>query len=424
MTLAEKYENEENYEKAFEEYKKMYEENVENVHVLQKLGHIASILGKNDEAEEYYKKVVAVDENNAVAYEQLIDICYENGDKFTYYLSRAQLHVLQEQYDQAITNYKKAITHGDDDNKINSTRYLLADIYEKQGNFNKAIDQYLSISDTDMASSDVYLRLANLYDKTDFTESAVEVLQRAKDNGFEGLDESLARYYSKTNCPEKAYELTSDSLLKARSLMEMGKNEDALELLNSIKDKYKKDTTYLALVAQYYFQIGDLEVALEKVDDYAKFAQNSPLIYQMRALIYEKKGDEFQEHVNWAKFNIIRGNTDVAINEYLIAHQIDETNKEIITTIADMLDVSDKNRSVEFYEKLLDLDANNKRALHKLAEFRDRIGDYIEMANYLEKLKSLDPRNPYVLENYERATELAVNPPTIFDNIVKFFTGK
>lgn len=424
MTLAEKYENEENYEKAFEEYKKMYEENVENVHVLQKLGHIASILGKNDEAEEYYKKVVAVDENNAVAYEQLIDICYENGDKFTYYLSRAQLHVLQEQYDQAITNYKKAITHGDDDNKINSTRYLLADIYEKQGNFNKAIDQYLSISDTDMASSDVYLRLANLYDKTDFTESAVEVLQRAKDNGFEGLDEALARYYSKTNCPEKAYELTSDSLLKARSLMEMGKNEDALELLNSIKDKYKKDTTYLSLVAQYYFQIGDLEVALEKVDDYAKFAQNSPLIYQMRALIYEKKGDEFQEHVNWAKFNIIRGNTDVAINEYLIAHQIDETNKEIITTIADMLDVSDKNRSVEFYEKLLDLDANNKRALHKLAEFRDRIGDYIEMANYLEKLKSLDPRNPYVLENYERATELAVNPPTIFDNIVKFFTGK
>ena len=89
-----------------------------------------------------------------------------------------------------------------------------------------------------------------------------------------------------------------------------------------------------------------------------------------------------------------------------------------------MLDVSDKNRSVEFYEKLLELDSNNKRALQKLAEFRDRIGDYIEMTNYLEKLKSIDPRNPYVLENYERATELAVNPPTIFDNIVKFFTGK
>ena len=348
----------------------------------------------------------------------------ENGDKFTYYLSRAQLHVLQEQYDHAINNYKKAISHGDDDNKINSTRYLLADIYEKRGKFNQAIDQYLSISDTDMASSDVYLRLANLYDKTDFTESAVEVLQRAKDNGFEGLEDALARYYSKTNCPEKAYELTSDSLLKARSLMEMGKNGEALELLNSIKDKYKKDATYLSLVAQYYFQIGELETALEKVEDYAKFAQNSPLIYQMRALIYEKKGDEFLEHVNWAKFNIVRGDTEVAINEYLIAHQIDETNKEIITTIADMLDVSDKNRSVEFYEKLLELDSNNKRALQKLAEFRDRIGDYIEMTNYLEKLKSIDPRNPYVLENYERATELAVNPPTIFDNIVKFFTGK
>lgn len=424
MTLAEQYENEETYEKAYEEYQKIYENNLENVHILQKLAHIASILGKKDEAEEYYKKVVSVDENNAVAYEQLIDICYENGDKFTYYLSRAQLHVLQEQYEHAVTNYKKAISHGDDDNKINSTRYLLADIYEKQGKFNQAIDQYLSISDTDAASSDVYLRLANLYDKTGFAESAVEILQRAKDDGFEGLDEALARYYSKTNCPEKAFELTKDELLKARSLMEMGKNDEAAKLLDSIKDKYKKDAKYLSLVAQYYFETGDLDKALEKVEEYSKLAPNSPLIYQMRALIYEKKGNEFLEHVNWAKFNILRGNEDVAINEYLTAHQIDESNIEIVTTIADMLDVTDKTRSVEFYEKLLDLDNNNKRALQKLAEFRDSIGDYVEMVDYLDRLKKIDPRNQYVLANYDRATEMVTNPPSIFDNILRFFAGK
>ncbi len=424
MTLAEQYENEENYEKAYEEYQKIYENNLENVHILQKLAHIASILGKKDEAEEYYKKVVSVDENNAVAYEQLIDICYENGDKFTYYLSRAQLHVLQEQYEHAVTNYKKAISHGDDDNKINSTRYLLADIYEKQGKFNQAIDQYLSISDTDSASSDIYLRLANLYDKTGFAESAVEVLQRAKEDGYEGLDEALARYYSKTNCPEKAYELTKDELLKARSLMEMGKNDEAAKLLDSIKDKYKKDAKYLALVAQYYFETGDLDKSLEKVEEYSKLAPNSPLIYQMRALIYEKKGNEFLEHVNWAKFNILRGDNDVAINEYLTAHQIDESNIEVVTTIADMLDETDKTRSVEFYEKLLDLDKNNKRALQKLAEFRDRIGDYVEMVDYLERLKKIDPRNQYVLANYDRATEMVTNPPSIFDNILRFFASK
>ena len=57
MTLAEQYENDEQYEKAYEEYKKQYENGKENVHILQKLGHLASILNKKDEAEEYYKKV-------------------------------------------------------------------------------------------------------------------------------------------------------------------------------------------------------------------------------------------------------------------------------------------------------------------------------------------------------------------------------
>ena len=212
-------------------------------------------------------------------------------------------------------------------------------------------------------------------------------------------------------------------MLKARSLMELGRNDEAIELLKSMHDQYKNDSQYCALIAQYYFEIGELETALEKVNEFAKVAPNSPLIYQMRALIYEKKGDEFNEHVNWAKFNNLKGDTDIALNEYMIAHQIDENNIDVIITIADTLDKTDKNHSVEFYEKLLELQPNNKRALQKLAEFRDRIGDYIEMVNYLDKLKQIDPRNPYVIANYERANQMVTNPPSIIDNIMNFFKG-
>lgn len=423
MTLAEQYENDEQYEKAYEEYKKQYENGKENVHILQKLGHLASILNKKDEAEEYYKKVVALDKKNIVAYEQLMDICFENNDKFTYYLSRGQMHVLQEQYEHAINDFKKAIAHGEQDERLNSTRYMLADLYEKTNQPNKAIDEYLKISDTEYASSETYLKLAALYYKTDFLESAIEILQRAKDDGFEGLDEALAQYYSRANDSEKALNLTKDNMLKARSLMELGRNDEAIELLKSMHDKYKNDSQYCALIAQYYFEIGELETALEKVNEFAKVAPNSPLIYQMRALIYEKKGDEFNEHVNWAKFNNLKGDTDIALNEYIIAHQIDENNIDVIITIADTLDKTDKNHSVEFYEKLLELQPNNKRALQKLAEFRDRIGDYIEMVNYLDKLKQIDPRNPYVIANYERANQMVTNPPSIIDNIMNFFKG-
>lgn len=423
MTLAEQYENDEQYEKAYEEYKKQYENGKENVHILQKLGHLASILNKKDEAEEYYKKVVALDKKNIVAYEQLMDICFENNDKFTYYLSRGQMHVLQEQYEHAINDFKKAIAHGEQDERLNSTRYMLADLYEKTNQPNKAIDEYLKISDTEYASSETYLKLAALYYKTDFLESAIEILQRAKDDGFEGLDEALAQYYSRANDSEKALNLTKDNMLKARSLMELGRNDEAIELLKSMHDQYKNDSQYCALIAQYYFEIGELETALEKVNEFAKVAPNSPLIYQMRALIYEKKGDEFNEHVNWAKFNNLKGDTDIALNEYMIAHQIDENNIDVIITIADTLDKTDKNHSVEFYEKLLELQPNNKRALQKLAEFRDRIGDYIEMVNYLDKLKQIYPRNPYVIANYERANQMVTNPPSIIDNIMNFFKG-
>lgn len=423
MTLAEQYENNEQYEKAYEEYKKQYENGKENVHILQKLGHLASILNKKDEAEEYYKKVVALDKKNIVAYEQLMDICFENNDKFTYYLSRGQMHVLQEQYEHAINDFKKAIAHGEQDERLNSTRYMIADLYEKTNQPNKAIDEYLKISDTEYASSETYLKLAALYYKTDFLESAIEILQRAKDDGFEGLDEALAQYYSRANDSEKALNLTKDNMLKARSLMELGRNDEAIELLKSMHDQYKNDSQYCALIAQYYFEIGELETALEKVNEFAKVAPNSPLIYQMRALIYEKKGDEFNEHVNWAKFNNLKGDTDIALNEYMIAHQIDENNIDVIITIADTLDKTDKNHSVEFYEKLLELQPNNKRALQKLAEFRDRIGDYIEMVNYLDKLKQIDPRNPYVIANYERANQMVTNPPSIIDNIMNFFKG-
>lgn len=423
MTLAEQYENDEQYEKAYEEYKKQYENGKENVHILQKLGHLASILNKKDKAEEYYKKVVALDKKNIVAYEQLMDICFENNDKFTYYLSRGQMHVLQEQYEHAINDFKKAIAHGEQDERLNSTRYMLADLYEKTNQPNKAIDEYLKISDTEYASSETYLKLAALYYKTDFLESAIEILQRAKDDGFEGLDEALAQYYSRANDSEKALNLTKDNMLKARSLMELGRNDEAIELLKSMHDQYKNDSQYCALIAQYYFEIGELETALEKVNEFAKVAPNSPLIYQMRALIYEKKGDEFNEHVNWAKFNNLKGDTDIALNEYMIAHQIDENNIDVIITIADTLDKTDKNHSVEFYEKLLELQPNNKRALQKLAEFRDRIGDYIEMVNYLDKLKQIDPRNPYVIANYERANQMVTNPPSIIDNIMNFFKG-
>ena len=144
----------------------------------------------------------------------------------------------------------------------------------------------------------------------------------------------------------------------------------------------------------------------------------------MRALIYEKQGDEFNEHINWAKFNYAKGDKDIGMNEYMIAYQLDSNNIELVTTIADILDVEDKNHSVEFYEKLLELNPNSKRALQKLAEFRERIGDYREMVNYMDRLKELEPNNPYIRNNYDRIQEKMNSETSPLDFIKKLFKGQ
>ena len=45
------------------------------------------------------------------------------------------------------------------------------------------------------------------------------------------------------------------------------------------------------------------------------------------------------------------------------------------------------------------------------------------MVDLIERLKKLDPRNPYVVENYERANQMLTNPPSIIDHIMNFFRG-
>ena len=123
----------------------------------------------------------------------------------------------------------------------------------------------------------------------------------------------------------------------------------------------------------------------------------------MRALIYEQKEDAFNEHLNWGKYNIVRGDKDVALNEYMTAYRFNNKDIDLIETIAVLLEAEgDKTKASEFYERLSDIDPKNSNALMKLAEFRESIGDMGGALDYMDRLKAVDPRNQYVLDNYER----------------------
>lgn len=410
MNIAEQLEQNEKYEEAYAEYKKQLAQKTSDVEILSKLAHIALILEKKEDAKVYYAKILEIDPANIMAHEQLIDI-FATEDRFKYYLIRGNMHALQQQLSHARNDYKKAIEHAKDPQESLPARYLYAGLCEGQGKLQEALDEYLKISDYDETNPVVFLKLAELYEKTEGLVSAIQVLERGrKDRGFKDFEEILAGYYIRNSQPEKAYELTKSDLTKARALFDMGKNEEGYSILMKIKDKFSNEKVFHSLLAQYYFQKDMFEEAFKEIDEYAKLDPNSPLIYQMRALIYEKQGDSFNEHVNWGKYNIIRGEKDVALNEYLTAYRFNDGNVDLIETIAALLEAEgDKTKAAEFYERLSDVNPKNKLALEKLAIFRESIGDNYGAVEYMDRLKEIDPRNEYVKDNYEKIKNQAEN---------------
>lgn len=408
---AEQLENNEQYEKAYEEYKRQHIKKPKNVDVLEKLGHIALILGKTQEAGEYYSKIIELEPTHELAYQKLMDI-YVDSDRYKYYVARGNFHILQKELHHAITDFKKALDKAQTEEENNTTRFELATLYEQVGKNHKAIDEYLRILDTEALNEAVFLNLARVYVKEDFLPSAVEILERAIEKGFESneLKETLAQICLKNNEPEKARKFTENQLVKVKSLLEEEKNEEAFSVLNEIKNEYKNNAQYHLLLAQYYFNTDKWEESLNCVNDFDKYQKNSPLTYQMRALIYEGKGEDFNAHINWAKYNMLRGDKDVALNEYYLADRIDSENETLIRDIAELLDdMNDEVQACEFWERLVGLNSQNKRALEKLSDFRESIGDYAGASDFLEKLYELDKRNPVIIKRLANAYEKTKN---------------
>lgn len=420
ITQAEQYEDNEQYDKALEEYKKSYESNPRDLSLLERLANLSNMLGKKDDAEDYYNKILELDATNVMAYEQLMDI-YVTTDKFKYYIYRGNLHSVQHQYEHAINDYRKALNFcHDNQDAQTSTRFVLGTLYEQTGNPTKAIDEYLKVLDFDHTHAEVYTRLANLYIIEDAPASAVETLERAIKDGFDTdiIREQLSRLYLKNNQPQLAKETTNNELFKIKCMLVAGEQDEALKELTRVEDKYKDNAELYALKAQYYYETKDFDKALENVLEHSKLLPNSAVGFQMAALIYEGKKDDYNAALNWGRFNLARGNKDVAINEFLNAYQLKEDDADLLQTLAVLLEnAGEKHHSMEFYEKLQRLEPANRMALQKLADYRESIGDYTGQADYLEKLLETDKRNIILLHQLGNLHEKLRNK----DEAVKYF---
>ena len=422
LQLAEQFEENEQYSQAYEEYKKLHEKNPKDLSILERLGHLSMLLENPEEAAEYYSKILEADATNILAYEQLMDI-YVTSDKYKYYVYRGNLHTVEHKLEHAINDYKKAVNNAQTDSDMLNARFVLGTLLEQEGNNLKAIDEYLKVIEYENTHEEVYTRLSNLYLKENATPSAIEILERARKTGFNSalINENLADLYIKNGNAEKAFEITTDELTKVKCLLDMDRKSEAFEKLEQMENQYSHIAQYHSLKAQYYYMIHEFDKALQSVEEFDKAEKNSPLTYQMRALIFEEQNDDYNAHINWGKYNLVRKNKDIAINEFLNAYQLKNDNLELLNTLAVLLEESgDKNHAMEFYERIAKLDESNKKALEKLAQFRESIGDYREQAEYLLKLYKLDKRNSSVVKQLGEAYEKSHNKPAALECYEKY----
>ena len=421
IQTAEQYEMNEQYELAFAQYKKEFERRPSDLQVLERLGHLAMMLNKKDEAADYYAKILEKDMTNTLCYEQLMDI-YADKDRYKYYIYRGNLHSVEQKYEQAINDFKKALANTDNETEIVMTRFTIANLYAQTGNINKAIDEYLKTLDYEETPQDVFLKLADLYIKEDIIPSAIDILERAKKRfDTTQINEQLAKLYLKNNEPQKAKDLTQDELFQIKCMMEC--NEDVFEKLCNLEDKYKNNAEFYALKAQYHYMKDEYDEALKCVEKYNELNRNSALVYQMRALIYENKKDDYNAHLNWGKYNLVRGNKDIAVNEFLNAYQLNDKDIELMNTLAILLEeTGDKNHAIEFWEKISLEEPSNKKALEKLADFRESIGDIRMQCEYLEKIYELDKRNAMIVKKLAQIYEKLKNKPAAIEFYKKYIS--
>lgn len=188
------------YEDALSYYKKAEKEDPMNIEVYLSQGIAYANLDRLDEAKVQFEKALKVNRNSGIAY---------------FHLGSIQL--LQGETAAGVENYNKAIAKGYDDAQL---YYSLGLMYEEQNDLDMAIRNYSKAIQRDALRPDIRIRKARLLIQGNHIPEALQVLDETiltNPDVFEGYH------------------------IKAMLLLQMKKNDEAEELLNTALELFPQD---------------------------------------------------------------------------------------------------------------------------------------------------------------------------------------
>ncbi len=132
----------EDYDKAYMLFKELYQENCEDLNVVEQFAHVSRIIGQVDEAVIAYNFMLDTDKNNLVALTQLSEIYYDLEDKMNHYLIKAKLNYIENMLSSAADCLKKALNYSSDDEDIINILLNLGKVLTEAGKYHDAMEQY------------------------------------------------------------------------------------------------------------------------------------------------------------------------------------------------------------------------------------------------------------------------------------------
>lgn len=402
MQQIDRLEQDANYEGAFGLCTNALKAEPNNPDLLEKTAMISKMVGNIEKSIECWEKLIEISPSSQVAYYELQDL-YQDRDRFKYYMVRAKYRIIEQKPEAAVGDFQKAIANTDDEKAKTETRFLIASIYKATGKPDKAENQYLMILDSEpntMAS----ILLADIYINNNDIDAAISTLLEACKHDENNLDlkRSLGNLYLKIGDTQNASKYITDDFSNVKLLLQEGKNEQAKEVLDTIS---KKDGQYYLLLAEYYYNKQDTKECFNAIDEFTKLTPRHPLTFQMRALCYELEKNEGRAKYNWGWYNLMKGQKDVALAEFLDSNNIEKSVDTLEQIIRIYDEQNDKTTAAEFVEQLVELEPNNTLALKRLGEFYQSLGDADNAYMYYSKILSYDPNNISVLKNAAKMAE-------------------
>jgi superkiller protein 3 len=397
--LAELYENADEYEKALDIYNEYYQKKPDDKDICERVAHVSRILGDNEKAIEIYNKLLKIEPDNIVALTQLAEL-YENTDKLLCYVTKARVSEQEGTLSQAISAYKKALSEADNPQDTIYIRLAIAEIYVKQENYYKALDEYLSILEIDSNNYKVYKNLAEAYIKLDNPEAAAEAYEKANEIYPDDIEvlKKLANVYLDIENSEKAFELLekimklepNDLFIRidlAKSCIAMNNDARAIEELEKVIKKEPRNVEAIGVLVDYHIIKKDYNNALEYIDKIKEYIPKSPFGYKKAGEIYEITGDSFASHYNFGFYHDLKGEKQLAIDEFTWALEKYPENFEILHKLANLYEeIGEEYIAAEYYLKAYKLDKENLQPLKKLSDIYYKKKDWEHLAEVSEAL--------------------------------------